>query len=118
MGKIGIITPYKEQKRCISKELVYRFGPSILQAIEVSTVDGYQGQEKEVIIFSCVRTGEKSRGIGFLNDSRRLNVAITRAKCSLFLLGKSSVLLQNPLWNSLITDAKGRGMFIQVIVNT
>jgi superfamily I DNA and/or RNA helicase len=53
-----------------------------------------------------------SGGIGFLNDSRRLNVAITRAKCSLFLLGKSSILVQNQLWRSLIEDAKDRKMFI------
>lgn len=53
-----------------------------------------------------------SGGIGFLNDSRRLNVAITRAKCSLFLLGKSSTLLQNQLWRSLIEDAKDRKMFV------
>jgi senataxin len=87
------------------------FGSSILEAVEVSTVDGYQGQEKEIIIFSCVRTNE-SRGIGFLNDSRRLNVAITRAKCSLFLLGKASNLLQNPLWRALIQDSKERGIFV------
>jgi len=132
--------------------LVNRFGQQILQSVEVSTVDGYQGQEKEIIIFSCVRTGEKckkkegeldnylifyissfifyisryislyliyliylilaSGGIGFLNDSRRLNVAITRAKCSLFLLGKSSTLVQNQLWRSLIEDAKNRKMFV------
>lgn len=53
-----------------------------------------------------------SGGIGFLSDSRRLNVAITRAKCSLFLIGKSSTLLQNQLWRSLIEDAKNRKMFV------
>lgn len=115
----------------ISRELVHRFGQEILQSVEVSTVDGYQGQEKEIIIFSCVRTGDKCKkygaskvfihfiyvasgggGIGFLNDSRRLNVAITRAKCSLFLLGKSSTLVQNQLWRSLIEDSKDRKMFV------
>ena len=53
-----------------------------------------------------------SGGIVFLSDSRRLNVAITRAKCSLFLIGKSSTLLQNQLWRSLIEDAKNRKMFV------
>lgn len=47
-----------------------------------------------------------------MNDSRRLNVAITRAKCSLFLLGKSSTLVQTPLWRALIEDAKERKMYV------
>lgn len=86
-------------------------GPSILDAIEVSTIDGFQGQEKEIIIFSCVRTN-RSKGIGFLSDSRRLNVAITRAKSSLFLLGKASNLMQNSLWGELIKDARDRNTYV------
>lgn len=61
-----------------------------------------------LFIFNYLASG----GIGFLNDSRRLNVAITRAKCSLFLLGKSSTLVQNPLWRSLIEDSRKRGIFV------
>lgn len=53
-----------------------------------------------------------SSAIGFLDDSRRLNVAITRAKCSLFILGKSSILLHNPLWRALVLDFKRRKMFV------
>ena len=54
--------------------------------IEVNTVDGYQGREKNIILISCVRTGKK--GIGFLSDARRLNVALTRAKYAVFVLGE------------------------------
>ena len=64
-----------------------------------------------MIIFSCVRTGE-TRGIGFLNDTRRLNVALTRAKCSLFVLGKAGTLVRNPIWRAMIEDAKERGFFV------
>ena len=61
-----MITPYKEQRRLISRELAHRFGSNILQSIvEVSTVDGYQGQEKEIIIFSCVRTGDKCKKLNY-----------------------------------------------------
>lgn len=110
-NRIGIITPYKEQRRKIRKELCLRFGDAAASAVEVSTVDGFQGQEREIIIFSCVRTGE-ARGIGFLNDARRMNVALTRARCSLYILGKSSALINNSLWRSLILDARSRNVLI------
>ena len=88
------------------------FGSAVLQSVEVSTVDGFQGQEKEIIIFSCVRTGDQRGNIGFLNDSRRLNVAITRAKCSLFMIGRAESLKNNSLWGELIRDAQERGAFV------
>lgn len=122
VGRIAIITPYRGQRRKIQKELVNRFGEQAARSVEVSTVDGFQGQEREVIILSCVRTGEGSTflllvfvagsGIGFLSDARRMNVALTRAKCSLYILGNSSALMNNPLWRGLIEDARTRGVFI------
>ena len=111
-GRIAVITPYKEQKRKIQKELVNRFGESSARGVEVSTVDGFQGQEREIIILSCVRTGESRNGLGFLSDARRMNVALTRAKCSLYILGNSPALMNNPLWGALIQDARTRGVFI------
>lgn len=70
-----------------------------------------------MIIFSCVRTGE-TRGIGFLSDARRLNVALTRAKCSLFVIGRASALVQHPLWRELIKDCRDRKMFVEVVVGS
>lgn len=66
-SKIGVITPYKDQRRALKREIGQRFGNSVLANVEVSTVDGFQGQEREVIIFSCVRTGE-STGVDLIFD--------------------------------------------------
>ncbi|KAJ2440651.1 DEAD-box type RNA helicase, partial [Coemansia sp. RSA 2424] len=106
--KIGIITPYKKQLRCLTTKFKQLFGPAITDAIEFNTVDGFQGQEKEVIIFSCVRAG--GSGVGFLSDERRMNVGLTRARKSLFVLGNADMLVSNPLWKQMIGDAKTRGL--------
>ena len=77
---IGVITFYSQQKQNLIKEVSRRRQQSVL----VNTVDGYQGSERDVIIISCVRSGA---GIGFLADSQRLNVALTRAKHCLIVIG-------------------------------
>ena len=77
--------------------------------------DGFQGREKDIIIFSCVRVGE-DKGIGFLQDIRRMNVALTRAKCSLFILGNKAALESNSQWKALIQDAMQRGFYTDVSV--
>ena len=64
-----------------------------------------QGREKDYIIVSCVRSNEQS-GIGFLSDPRRMNVALTRARYGLILLGNPRVLSRQPLWNSLLSHFK------------
>jgi superfamily I DNA and/or RNA helicase len=77
--------------------------------------DGFQGREKDIIIFSCVRVGE-DKGIGFLKDIRRMNVALTRAKCSLFILGNRAALESNSQWKELIKDAIQRGFYTDVSI--
>ncbi|GAN07711.1 hypothetical protein MAM1_0172d07213 [Mucor ambiguus] len=107
--KIGVITPYKQQVGQLKSRFQKRFGNSILDVIDFNTVDGFQGQEKEIIIFSCVRAGY-GRGIGFLADMRRMNVGLTRAKCSLFVLGNAHSLNSSEYWGDLVYDAQKRDL--------
>lgn len=95
-GLIGIVTPYKSQVRALKDRLFKLLRQSFdvdrpLDYIEVNTVDGYQGREKDIIIFSCVRSNAE-RQLGFTADYRRMNVAITRARHCLFLFGNSATL--------------------------
>ena len=102
---IGIITPYKDHEEYIKK---------ILQTnIEVKSVDGFQGREKEIIILSLVRANEKEE-IGFLSDIRRLNVAITRAKRKLIIIGDANTLKANKTYFNLIEYVKKAGIYKEV----
>jgi len=89
--QIGVITPYKEQKDVLQREV----------KVEVNTVDGFQGREKEVILISLVRANPKAV-LGFIKDERRLNVAITRAKRKVVLFGNKATLYKHPLYRELI----------------
>lgn len=127
---IGIITPYKSQVDLIRKEIHnLRHGTTTSTSmsnsgidsspenmiiwkellIDVNTVDGYQGKEKDFIILSTVRT----RSIGFLSDQRRLNVAITRAKRCLIIIGNEQLLQQDPIWNHMLLDFQQRNIIYQ-----
>lgn len=80
-----------------------------------NTVDGFQGQEKDIIILSCVRSGPNLSSIGFLRDFRRMNVALTRAKSSLFVIGNAATLERSDdKWRAIIGDARDRGLLINV----
>lgn len=107
-GKVGIITPYKGQLREIRFALQREYGDDILDDIDTNTTDAFQGREAEVIIFSCVRT---MGGVGFLKDVRRMNVGLTRAKSSLWVIGDSSTLQRDRVWQNMIQDAKKRDRF-------
>ncbi|ODQ64099.1 P-loop containing nucleoside triphosphate hydrolase protein, partial [Nadsonia fulvescens var. elongata DSM 6958] len=109
-GSIGVISPYKQQVFMLKNMFRTRFGENIFREIDFNTIDGFQGQEKDIIILSCVRSGQ-SNGVGFLNDIRRMNVAITRAKSSLWILGNEPTLLKSKVWERLILDAKNRDAF-------
>ena len=109
-GKVGVITPYKSQLKELRNRFARKFGETIFDAIEFNTTDAFQGRESEIIIFSCVRASA-NQGIGFLSDIRRMNVGITRAKSSLWVLGNARSLMKGEFWGSLITDAQNRDRF-------
>lgn len=106
-GKIGIIVTYKAQLREMKGTFISKFGPDIADYIEFNTTDAFQGRESEIIIFSCVRASPAGT-IGFLQDIRRMNVGLTRAKSSLWVLGNASTLSSGRYWKKLVDDAKGR----------
>lgn len=106
---LGIITPYQGQKHLFNQYL-----ESSQQKVEVNTVDGFQGREKDVIILSCVRGNNFSGNIGFLNDGQRLNVAITRARHSLIICGHVAFLRNHAHWNALIANAERRNLLFPV----
>lgn len=108
--KIGIITPYKAQLFELKRRFTSRYGEDITNIIEFNTTDAFQGRECEIIIFSCVRASSTG-GIGFMTDIRRMNVGLTRAKSSLWILGDSRALVQGEFWKKLIEDAKARDRY-------
>ncbi|ETO06421.1 regulator of nonsense transcripts [Reticulomyxa filosa] len=118
---IGIITPYKQQQKQI-QTLIQKSNLEGGKNIEIQTVDFYQGREKDIIVFSCVRAAKflfvlLENGIGFLSDIRRLNVAITRAKFSLWIVGNSAALETNSDWKALIDDAIKRECYRNVWID-
>ncbi|NXS51941.1 SETX helicase, partial [Brachypteracias leptosomus] len=111
LRRIGIITPYSAQKKKIQEQLDKVFKNN--SPGEVDTVDAFQGREKDCIIVTCVRANTTKGSIGFLASLQRLNVTITRARFSLFILGRLETLMENKDWNELIQDAHKRGAIIK-----
>ncbi|XP_064027690.1 probable helicase senataxin isoform X2 [Pogoniulus pusillus] len=111
LRRIGIITPYSAQKKRIQRQLDKVFGNN--SPGEVDTVDAFQGREKDCIIVTCVRANTTKGSIGFLASLQRLNVTITRARFSLFILGRLETLMENKDWNQLVQDAHKRGAIIK-----
>ncbi|KAK3696024.1 DEAD-box type RNA helicase [Vermiconidia calcicola] len=109
-GRVGVITPYKSQLRVLKERFASRFGNDIFDTVEFNTTDAFQGRESEIIIFSCVRASPAG-GIGFLQDIRRMNVGLTRAKSSLWVLGNSESLVRGQFWKKLVEDARARDRY-------
>lgn len=104
--EIGIISPYDDQVSILSSRIEK-------EHLEVKTVDGFQGREKEVIIISFVRSNPENE-LGFLTDVRRLNVSLTRAKRKLIMVGDSSTLASHETYASLLDFVRHNGAFIKL----
>ena len=123
-GTIGIFTPYEAQRALLRKLYKERVAAEAAAgavwptaAVDISTVDGAQGQERDVVILSTVRTvappavGKRSRkrSIGFLKDVRRMNVALTRAKYALWVVASVTALRVNPDWAAFVQHCEAEG---------
>jgi len=104
---IGLITPYAAQVALLRSMRPER----LAQSLEVSTVDGFQGREKEAIIFSCVRSSPAG-GVGFLADARRANVSVTRARRHCALVADSETLRRDPFLARLLDHFEARGEYM------
>ncbi|KAL6642551.1 hypothetical protein ACP70R_020732 [Stipagrostis hirtigluma subsp. patula] len=111
-ASVGIITPYKLQLKCLQREFKEVMNTEEGKDIYINTVDAFQGQERDVIIMSCVRAS--NHGVGFVADIRRMNVALTRARRALWVVGNASALMQSEDWAALIGDAKARKCFMDL----
>ncbi len=99
---IGIITPYKDHEDYLKRKI---------RDVEIHTVDGFQGREKEVIILSLVRSNPDQE-IGFLSDLRRLNVAITRARRKLIIIGDKKTLMSHRFYKKIISYIEKNGKIL------
>jgi superfamily I DNA and/or RNA helicase len=112
----GIITPYRGQARLIRRLLkMQHYFRKLKRHITVGTVDGFQGQERDVIVISLVRDNADGQ-IGFLRDLRRMNVAITRARMKLIVVGNAETLSRHRFYRELAEHFRAHGDFIQLPV--
>ena len=104
---VGIISPYRAQVQYLKRLLKkYEFFKPYRRLISVNTVDGFQGQERDVILISLVRSNDEGQ-IGFLKDLRRMNVAMTRARMKLIILGDKSTMTKHPFYQKLWEYVEG-----------
>lgn len=116
--QIGVVTPYEGQRSYVVSHM-QKNGPmrsELYKEIEVASVDSFQGREKDYIIVSCVRSNTQ-QGIGFLRDPRRLNVALTRARYGVIIVGNARLLAKNPLWYALLTHFQQRNCIVEGPLN-
>lgn len=108
---IGIISPYKEQVNWLKENKnAFVLNEEKISELRVKTIDGFQGEECDIIYISLVRSNERQE-IGFLNDLRRMNVAITRAKKKLVIIGDSATIGSNPFYKSFIEYCEGNDYY-------
>ncbi|KAF7068246.1 hypothetical protein CFC21_074021 [Triticum aestivum] len=108
---VGVVSPYKAQVRAIQESLALEHDKYGGLSVKIRTVDGFQGAEEDVVIFSAVRANTHG-SVGFLSDQRRTNVAQTRAKHCFWILGDAATLSSSrTIWQKIVADAKERGCF-------
>ena len=108
---MGVISPYKAQVQLL-KESLYQ-DPELseyLPYFSINSIDGFQGQERDVIYISLVRSNDKGQ-IGFLADTRRMNVALTRARKKLVVVGDSATLGQNPFYEAFLDYSQSLNLY-------
>jgi regulator of nonsense transcripts 1 len=109
---IGVISPYAGQVRLIRSMI-----DDVIEGLEVKSVDGYQGREKEIIVLSTVRANDAGK-VGFLSNYRRLNVALTRAKRGLIVIGDDRTLRNDPTWASWLDWISESNLMAWHVVNS
>ncbi|CAE5963042.1 unnamed protein product [Arabidopsis arenosa] len=108
---VGVISPYKAQVFAIQERIGEKYNTEGTFTVSVRSVDGFQGGEEDIIIISTVRSNGKG-AIGFLSNQQRTNVALTRARYCLWILGNEATLTNNKsVWRQLVDDAKARNCF-------
>jgi len=113
-GEIGVVTPYKAQVTALKEMFVKKLEKNkekLKESIQISSVDSFQGSEKDIMIFNAVRSNNHEnllQSLGFCADERRLNVAITRPRHFMFIIGNSGTLAYNDMWHRLIDHHKMR----------
>ncbi|XP_078440958.1 P-loop containing nucleoside triphosphate hydrolases superfamily protein [Wolffia australiana] len=112
-SQLAVISPYRHQVRLLQDRFKAQFGKQAQEFVDINTVDGFQGREKDLVIFSCVRSNV-GKGIGFVSDFRRMNVGITRARSSVLVVGSATTLMQDEHWSNLINSAKERDCYFEV----
>lgn len=108
---IGIISPYKEQREWLKENIsAFELDKTKLQSLSIKTIDGFQGEERDIIYISLVRSND-AHEIGFLNDLRRMNVAITRARKKLVVIGDSATIGSSNFYQSFLEYCEKNGMY-------
>jgi regulator of nonsense transcripts 1 len=109
---VAVITPYLGQVSYLYDALPALSDPAFVSKVEIDTVDAFQGREKDFVIFGCVRANGQ-REIGFLTDKRRMNVALTRAKFGMIIVGTAAVFANNDTWASFIEYCQSLDAFVE-----
>jgi regulator of nonsense transcripts 1 len=109
---VAVITPYLGQVSYLYDALPALCDGSFVSDVEIDTVDAFQGREKDLVIFGCVRANNE-REIGFLADEKRMNVALTRAKFGLIVVGTAAVFAGNKLWANFVEYCQSLNTFVE-----